>query len=1207
MRIPFASRQTRPLTTCLLAALSVAGSAAAQAPLTTTQSVQNLTEEQASEHGKVRLRGVVTFSHEPWRLLFVEDSTGGIYCEPPVNLRLPLPGAEVEVLGHATLGNFQPYVAVRELREISAKPLPPGRPVTDSELWNGLYDADMVRLRAQVVGAGLTEQPKTVLQLRLTSPKGETRFSIIGWEGPIPDDILGATIEATGVFAPQANSEKKVQTITLFGAAPSSLRIVTGGREAAGTFARTSLADFRAREPLAGIALYRLGGGVTLRDTNEVYLGEGGVGVELETPQGNSLSEGQRVEALVVNEPGTPEKRCELVRLLSVTPGNTEPPTHLKAEDLADWRHYGQVVEVEGEFLHRIPMGEGDLLVMRAGQTSYEIRLRFALDQKDSKVAPGSIVRATGVLRLRSTPGAAQPTPRILVSQPQGLRVIAPPPWSMQKTLSVVALLSMSLALGLIALGVAHQRLRLSNHQVARTEEEVKRLNADLERRIHQRTQELEVANQRLQSEALERKSAEAALLDRETRLRQAQSIARLGSFHWDSSRNILSWSEELFRVFGQDPVSFVPSFKALIEQVVVEDRSGVEACFAKTLATGANLSHEYRIVRPNQEVRWVSALGCVFFDAAGLAIGITGTCQDVTDRKREASLREEQTVVLEMIAKGSPLPQTLERLVLGLESHGAGMICSILLLDEDGKHLRHGAAPSLPDEYNAKIDGYAIGPCAGSCGTAAFRSEPVIVADIETDPLWKDVRHLALEIGVRACWSTPILDEHRRVLGTVAIYYRVPGPPPREHQRLVEVATHTAAICISKGRAEKTQDLLEAELRQSQKMEAIGTLAGGIAHDFNNILGAIMGYASLARMDATNPVAVGDHLDQLLLASHRAKELIKHMLTFSRRDERKREPLPLEPVLNESMGLLRAALPPHVELNARVRSPGLWVVGNGTQIQQVIMNLATNAAQAIGQAQGRIDVELSLVPAAETAETGVQTLPEGPLARLTISDTGPGIPPEVQDRVFEPFFTTKRPGHGTGLGLSVVHGIVQAHGGSILLRPRAGRGAIFDVYLPAVATPGANAPSQTDPNNPASGTERILLVDDEPALLRVGESLLRRLGYRVTACEDPQKALSLFRKSAEEFDLVITDQSMPGLTGVEFAQRISKERPGMPIILCTGHGAGLDYDRVRQHGLNEVLEKPVESHDLHRAIRAALDHRTTPGASGPQREPRKP
>jgi PAS domain S-box-containing protein len=394
---------------------------------------------------------------------------------------------------------------------------------------------------------------------------------------------------------------------------------------------------------------------------------------------------------------------------------------------------------------------------------------------------------------------------------------------------------------------------------------------------------------------------------------------------------------------------------------------------------------------------------------------------------------------------------------------------------------------------------------------------------------------------------------------------------------------------------AERTKAQLEAQLRQAHKMEAIGTLAGGIAHDFNNILASIIGCAELIRRSAVSYPEVLENVEDLLAASRRARELIRQILTFSRRQEHRRSAISLAPVIEESLRLLRATLPATIELRVKLEAPIPPVSADPTLIQQIVLNLATNAAQALGSQSGLLAIELSAFSVSPEFAAAHPGLRPGLHTRLTCHDNGPGIEPDILDRVFEPFFTTKEPGQGTGLGLSVVHGIVRAHDGVITVQSRPGSGTCFDVYLPAAA------PEQPDASEPAvngvltPGQERILFVDDEPVLLKASEKLLRQAGYHVTACADPQAAAELFRRSPQDFDLVVTDYSMPKQNGVDLARELFKVRPGIPIIICTGFGAGLTREKGRQLGFAEVLLKPVDFDEFTRALRSALSAHPSP------------
>ena len=381
-------------------------------------------------------------------------------------------------------------------------------------------------------------------------------------------------------------------------------------------------------------------------------------------------------------------------------------------------------------------------------------------------------------------------------------------------------------------------------------------------------------------------------------------------------------------------------------------------------------------------------------------------------------------------------------------------------------------------------------------------------------------------------------------------------------------------------------QKQLEVQLRQSQKLEAIGTLAGGIAHDFNNVLAAIMGYAEMSREDLPPGHPVQGSMEQILKASKRARDLVRQILSFSRLTENQRAPVKLAPIIEEGMNLLRSSLPVTIDIKLDIASRDEVVLADGTQIHQILMNLCTNAAQAMEEG-GVLELSLARVDLDPGAAQMHPGLKPGPYLRLRVADTGQGIEPEQLKRIFDPFFTTKDTGKGTGMGLSVVHGIVQDHGGCITVESEVGKGSTFCVFLPVLQ--GA-APAEPEGSGELPrGSESILLVDDEPSLVEVGQRLLERLGYRVTAATSSPEALEIFKRSPHRFDLVITDFTMPKLTGAKLAEELLRIRPGLPIIISTGFSDRINPELAREMGIKSFVYKPLSAKEMARVIRQAL------------------
>jgi signal transduction histidine kinase len=408
-------------------------------------------------------------------------------------------------------------------------------------------------------------------------------------------------------------------------------------------------------------------------------------------------------------------------------------------------------------------------------------------------------------------------------------------------------------------------------------------------------------------------------------------------------------------------------------------------------------------------------------------------------------------------------------------------------------------------------------------------------------------------------------------------------GPDGRTRHLLAVVRDITA-----RRRAEAARREFEARLAQARKMEALGQLAGGVAHDFNNILAGILGFAEMIRRIARDPAASG-FAQEIVQAAKRARDLVKQILMFSRRQPGERRPLRLPDVVAEALQLVRGAAPPAVQVSTHLDADVPYILGDATQLHQVVMNLCTNAAQAMGDAGGELLVTVGTVPAGPDFARRHPPLREGECVRLAVTDTGPGMPQAVMDRLFEPFFTTKAPGVGTGLGLSVVHGVVQNHDGAIVVESRPGNGTTFEVYLPAVGAPSGAGEMPVSDNvaAPAAG-RRILFVDDEASIARLAQVMLKALGHTAATFGKPAEGLAALRADPTGFDLVITDLTMPGMTGVELARGVRQIRPDIPIVLSSGFADEVPEETLKALGIVEVLPKPFQMQALGAAVTRA-------------------
>ncbi|MBU4264353.1 MAG: response regulator [Proteobacteria bacterium] len=449
-------------------------------------------------------------------------------------------------------------------------------------------------------------------------------------------------------------------------------------------------------------------------------------------------------------------------------------------------------------------------------------------------------------------------------------------------------------------------------------------------------------------------------------------------------------------------------------------------------------------------------------------------------------------------------------------------------------------------------------------------------------------------ETGEIITLETPVFNMERDEL-----WFQSTFVPVTDKEGLCDYIIVVSVDITDRKRAEKTQANLAKRLQQAQKMEAIGTLAGGIAHDFNNILSAIIGFTELAKIELKDGRNASANLAKVLQASHRAAELVRQILTFSRKGAYKREPLQPYLTVKEALKLIRASLPTTIEIQENIdpKSGSIWA--DPTQIHQIIINLCTNAHHAMEEESGLLSVSLLRKELSAENVLGYPGVSPGPFIEISISDTGCGMDKQTQKRIFEPFFTTKEKGKGTGLGLSVVLGVVQDYEGMITVESELGKGTTFHVYFPAIIE-DVETPVEAEEVKPLPiGTESILTVDDETIIVALHEAVLSRLGYTVMSKTSSEEALAAFKTDPQSFDLLITDQAMPALSGAKLAEEVLSLRPDMPIILCTGYSSTISEEKAMEIGIKRYLKKPVDGKALAEAVRDVLDsiklNRVTP------------
>lgn len=644
-----------------------------------------------------------------------------------------------------------------------------------------------------------------------------------------------------------------------------------------------------------------------------------------------------------------------------------------------------------------------------------------------------------------------------------------------------------------------------------------------------------------------ERKQAEKALRETKQRLELAAASGSLGIWDWDIKSDMMLWDDRMFELYGIDEDSFQKCLHGWIRTIHPEDYAIASEKLERALRREEDYNTTFRILRPDGTVRVIKSDAIVLSDEYGNATRMIGLNRDITGLKEMEAALQEREMLFSQIFHQSPFPVVISRL-------------------SDGIYIE-------VNEPFLKVTGYSREETIG---------KSAVDLNIWSDPLERDILIGSLEE------SGPIHNletSFRRKSGEVfSAFYSTATIEVKGELCLIS----TFVDMTERKLAEEEKERLQAQLRQAQKLEAIGTLAEGVAHDFKNILCPIIGYTQMAIDDAPESSPLRTDLEQILSAAHRANDLAKQILAVSDHgQEQERVPLEIASITREALKLMRASLPSSIEIRQNIQK-GI-ALADATQIHQVLMNLCTNSVYAMGD-RGTLQVTLTSVDLTDEklASLTATDLKPGPFLKLSVSDTGHGMDAETMQRIFDPYFTTKEVGKGSGLGLAVVHGIVKRHEGAITVKSAPNKGSTFDVYLPRMEMMGEHS-VETASHLPI-GSERILLVDDEPVVADMVALMLERLGYHVAVRTNALEALDLFRSEPDRFDLIITDYMMPQMTGIELTVEVLKIRPGMSIILFTGYTRKVTEKAAKDLGIKGFILKPPDRKALADLVRDILN-----------------
>ncbi len=656
----------------------------------------------------------------------------------------------------------------------------------------------------------------------------------------------------------------------------------------------------------------------------------------------------------------------------------------------------------------------------------------------------------------------------------------------------------------------------------------------------------------KIKARELERDQAEELLRESEERYRIVADFAHDWEYWIGPDGDFEYISPSCEKITGYAPDDFFKKPSLMLSIVHEADRQTV---LDHLKSDNNHCPHirtvDYRIITSDGQVKWLNNYRSSVFAEDGTFLGRRASNRDITERKLSEQKLEESEVRFR---------ELFDNMSSGVAIYGS---------------LDNGQSFVFKDLNKAGLE------------YGQKRKEEVLGNDVRE--VFPGVEELGLFDVFKRVWKTGDPEHHPSSVyedGKLMFWVEnyICKLPSGE---LVAIYDDTT----TRMKAEAERKRLETQLQQAQKMEAIGTLAGGIAHDFNNILAAIIMLSELSMLETPEGSSLHRHVEKILEAGMRAKNLVRQILAFSRQKDQERIPMSIAPVINEALKLLRSSLPSTIKIKHHIKKDPELIQGDPTQIHQVVMNLCTNAEHAMREKGGVLDVKLERVDVDEGMAALHRALQPGPYMRLEVKDTGYGIEPAGMERIFDPYFTTKGVGEGTGLGLAVVQGIMHKHGGSITVESEVGKGTIFVLFFPVIE----GEKKEIEEKNEASlstGGERILFIDDEEVLAETAKEILELLGYKVTIKTSSVEALELFKAKPGYFDLVITDMSMPNMTGEQLSREVMKIRPELPIILCTGFSHIISKEKAHAIGIKAFVMKPLVRKDLAEMVRRVLDQK---------------
>jgi PAS domain S-box-containing protein len=1209
----------------------------------TVKAVLDLPGEQARLNYPVRAQGVVTYSDPYEKSLFIQDGERGVYVNLGTLTPELKPGQIIEVTGVTEAGGVLTMIAAAKLDVLGEGLIPAAAPTAYHQAMSGEFDSRRVKIRG-VIQSGDPQIDRLI-------------FDLVAIDGRAQCSVLLPPNTSSNYLAKVIDSVVEVEGVCLIdinrASQPSGMRLVVPSDKDISILERAptdvfDIPTYPIKDALGFLPKNLAGrrvkvkGVVTLwRRGKEMCLQDASGGVRAFTDKNSNLELGDEVELVGFRTYGEYAPVLRNVDFRIVRKGLPQPaPKAMQSASLVeDTNNYDHLlVTLEAELLKDAPASQAPELILQQGNITFTASMEQMGNRRFfPELRAGSRLRVTGVCYPRLTESLSLMGFRLCLRQPEDIQVLRGASWMTGPRVALLAFFLIATLAGvgswaaLLRRQVARQmrtiRQRFEREALleARCTHLIERANdiivaCDAQGRITSLNQAGENALGYPRAEALQldfyqlvaerdrprlreifegrqsppltgtyelevftkqgrqrtwemstqflngdgrlsgiesiarditgRKQAEERLRLSEAQLAEAQRIGHVGSWEYRVADRQFRMSAEARRLLGMEENSETCRPGRVLARLHPHGLKAARLALRRLLQGEKDVGVDQRVRLGSGLERVVHGRMEAQFDEAGRCVRLRGTILDITERDHA----QEQLRMLSQAVEQSP--------------------AIVMITDTRG-------AIEYVNQKFVEVTGYS---CAEATGrNPRFLKSGLTPLEVYQD-MWKNIL-------LGRPWSGELRNQKKN--GETYWEQMVITPIKDRQGQTIRLLALKEDITERK-RAETLKVQLETQLRQAQKMEALGTLAGGIAHDFNNILGAIAGYNELARLDAQAQPEILESLDQIAKASARAKDLVQQILAFSRQSKQERKPIRLQTIVQECLKLLRSTLPANIEIVPNFQGEPLVVMADPIQIHQVVMNLCANAAHAMRGQPGRLTVGLQAFEADVSFTRLHPDLSVGPYARLLVGDTGHGMDAATLKRIFDPFFTTKAPGEGTGLGLAVVHGIVEDHHGAIVVESAPRAGTTFQIFFPSYAAKETSA-LPAPPAAPRGRGEHILFVDDEPALCLVAQKLLQNWGYRVTTQCQATDALTRFRAQPYGFDLVITDLSMPGMSGVDFAAELIKIRPELPVLLASGFVSSLTSESAAARGIREIMLKPVSPAELSRTVDRILHSQPAP------------